>query len=91
MSTVIDNKERERFEMVVEGGVAFVTYRRAPGVITLYHAEVPPELDGRGLGSQLVKATLDAIKPEGLKVVPRCSFVAAFMRRHPEYAAMRSA
>ncbi|HEX4893127.1 MAG TPA: GNAT family N-acetyltransferase [Hyphomicrobiaceae bacterium] len=91
MSTVVDNKERERFEMTVEGGVAFVSYRRAPGVITLYHAEVPPELEGRGLGSQLAKATLDAIRAEGLKVVPRCSFIAAFMRRHPEYAAMRSA
>jgi len=55
-------------------------------VISLDHAEVPSALEGRGLGSKLVRATLDQVRSEGLKVVPRCSFVAAFIRRHAEYA-----
>jgi len=47
---------------------------------------VPRVLEGRGIGSKLVRATLDQVRSEGLKVVPRCSFVRAYMERHPEYA-----
>lgn len=86
MTQLIDNKQANRFEMELDGHTAFVTYRRRDGVISLDHAEVPRALEGRGLGGALVKATLDAARAEGLKVVPRCSFVAAYMRRHPEFA-----
>lgn len=82
MTQIIDNADRQRFEMQVEGRMAFVSYRRAPGVVTLTHAEVPSELEGRGIGGELVAATLDALRTEGVKVIPRCSFVAAYMRRH---------
>lgn len=88
MAQVTDNKAASRFEMAVEGLTAFVAYRRNGRVITLNHAEVPRELEGRGIGATLVRATLDAVRAEGLQVVPRCSFVAAFIRRHPEYADM---
>ena len=90
MTELTDNRSQSRFEMLVEGRVAFVTYRRGDGVMMLNHAEVPPELEGRGVGSQLVKATLDAVRAEGLKVMPRCSFVAAYIRRHREYADLLS-
>lgn len=82
---VTDNAERQRYEMPVAGGLAFVAYRRAGDVLTLDHAEVPSALEGQGLGSRLVKATLDDIRARGLKVVPRCGFVRAYMRRHPEF------
>jgi len=85
MPHVTDNKTANRFEMDVEGHTAFVTYRRDNGVISLNHAEVPRVLEGRGHGATLVQATLDAVRAEGLKVVPRCSFVAAFIRRNPGY------
>jgi hypothetical protein len=84
--TITDNAAANRFEMDVEGATAFVLYGRAEGVITLLHAEVPAQLEGRGVGGRLVRATLDAVRREGLKVVPRCSFVAAYIRRNPEYA-----
>lgn len=86
---VVDNPDRQRFEMEVEGRTAFVAYRRSAGVVSLLHAEVPPELEGRGIGGRLVRATLEAVRAEGGKVVPRCSFVAAWMRRHAaEYGDM---
>lgn len=88
MASLTDNISANRFEMPVDGHIAFVTYRRNDGVISLDHAEVPRALEGRGLGSKLVRATLDQVRSEGLKVIPRCSFVAAFIRRHAEYADM---
>ncbi|MDX2155748.1 MAG: GNAT family N-acetyltransferase [Hyphomicrobiaceae bacterium] len=86
MSDLIDYPSRSRFEMEIEGHIAFVAYRRGDGVIYLDHAEVPRALEGRGHGSTLVRATLDAVRAEGLKVVPRCGFVGAYIRRHPDYA-----
>lgn len=87
---VVDNTDLQRFEMSVDGGVAFVMYRKRGTEITLYHAEVPADLQGRGLGSELANATLTAIRELGLKVVPRCSFMAAYMRSHPEFSDIRA-
>ena len=85
MDEIVDNQMASRFEMPVEDGIAFVAYRRGDGVIWLDHAEVPRPLEGRGLGDRLVRAVLDKVRAEGLKVVPRCSFVAAFIRRNRGY------
>jgi len=82
---LIDNTERGRYEYPVEGTLAFVDYRRVDGAIALTHAEVPHELEGRGIGSRMVRAVLDAIRADGGKVIPQCSFVVAFMRKHREY------
>lgn len=89
-SAVRDNPQRNRYELELAGGLAFITYRREPGVISLLHAEVPPELEGRGHGSALVKGVLDLIRAEGGRVIPRCPFVDIFMRRHPEYDDLRA-
>ena len=87
-AAVTDNTAQSRFDMTVDGRVAFVAYRRETRRIVLLHAEVPLELEGRGIGSRLVRATLDAIRPEGLRVVPRCPFIAAFIAKNPAYGAM---
>ncbi|MEP6484553.1 MAG: GNAT family N-acetyltransferase [Rudaea sp.] len=83
--SVIDNPERHRFEYEVEGKTAFIDYRRSPGVVALTHAEVPTELEGRGVGSHLVRGTLDLVRASGDKVIPACSFVAAFIQRNADY------
>lgn len=80
-----DNAQANRYEMPLDGGLAFVAYRRNGDVLTLDHAEVPSALEGQGVGSRLVKATLDDVRMRGLKVVPRCGFIRAYLRRHPEY------
>jgi predicted GNAT family acetyltransferase len=84
---VEDNRAKHRYEALAgERLLGFVTYRAEPGRITLIHTEVEPELEHRGVASQLVAATLDDIRARGLSVVPICPFVRAFIRRHPEYA-----
>lgn len=83
---VVHNPAENRFEMKIENHLAIVNYRqREDGVYNLYHAGVPPELEGRGYGSQLVKGTLDLIRGEGKEFIPTCPFIAAYVRRHPEY------
>jgi predicted GNAT family acetyltransferase len=82
----LDNAEKQRFELgVLGGGVAFATYRRSPGVVTVLHTEVPEALQGRGIGSELARLILETIRERREKVVPRCPFLASFIERHPEY------
>jgi len=80
-----DNKTQHRFEMGARDDTAVAYYSLAPGVITLSHTEVPAALRGQGIASRLTRGVLEAARARGLKVVPRCSFVAAFMSRHPEF------
>ena len=83
-SIVHDNPALSRYEMPVEGGVAFVNYRRSAGVVTLLYAEVPPHLAGRGLGAELARGTFDCVRAEGSKAVPVCAYLVAWEQRPPE-------
>jgi predicted GNAT family acetyltransferase len=86
MSGGVTNAEaKHRFELEEEGGTAFVTYLLEGETITFTHTIVPEELEGRGLGSRLVKGALDEAREQGLKVVPACSFVKHYIERHPDY------
>ncbi|HVY56248.1 MAG TPA: GNAT family N-acetyltransferase [Xanthobacteraceae bacterium] len=85
MSAVRDNPILRRFELDADGHTAVAYYQRSPGVITFTHTEVPPELSGRGIGSALARGALDAVRAEGLKVVPKCPFISAYIAKHPEY------
>ena len=84
-NAVRNNTELNRFEMEIGNELAVANYQLSPGTFTIYHTEVPSELEGRGHGSALVQGALDLIRARGLKVVPRCGFVRAFIARHPEY------
>jgi uncharacterized protein len=89
VSEVRDNPAASRFEMASGDAIAFVQYERTgDSRIALLHTEVPEALSGQGVGSKLVRSTLDAMRAEGMKVVPRCEFVAAYIGRHPEYRDM---
>jgi uncharacterized protein len=84
--SVRDNKSQRRFELDVEGTVAFANYRLAPGTMIITHTETPPALRGRGVASELVKGALELIRADGLKVVAGCGFVVDYLQKHPEYA-----
>lgn len=83
--TVRNNTAQRRFELDEGGRTSFATYRLASGVITFLHTEVPPALSGRGIGSRLIRGALEFARAQGLKVVPQCPFVAAYMAKHPEF------
>lgn len=62
-------------------------YELAPGVITIVHTEIDPELQEHGLGSKLVAGVLDDIRTSSeLRVAATCPFARRFLRDHPEYA-----
>ena len=82
---VRNNIAEGRFELDAGGRMAFAVYRMEPGIMTIVHAEVPPEASGRGIGSRLVRGALEQVRALGLKVVPQCPFVSAFMGKHPEF------
>ena len=84
-NTVRDNPQHHRFEMDLGDGLAVANYRELPGALAITHTEVPPAHGGQGVGSALVEQVLEIIRARGLKVVPRCGFVAAYLRKHPEY------
>ena len=84
MSEVKDDPALGRFEMASGDGTAFVEYRRAGDRIVLVHTEVREAMSRKGVGSKLVCGALDALRAEGLKIVPNCEFVAASIGRHPE-------
>jgi predicted GNAT family acetyltransferase len=85
-ASVTDNPARHRFELAVEGQVAFAVYHREPGLWTITYVESPVALRGTGVAGQLMQGVLEQARAEGVKVAPVCGYAVAYMKRHPEYA-----
>lgn len=84
---VRDNPAELRYELRLgDTIVGEILYRSRPGIVVLVHTEVSPSIEGQGLGALLVAGALDDIRARGLRVVPICPFVSAYIGRHPEYA-----
>jgi predicted GNAT family acetyltransferase len=88
MTMVRDNKAQSRFELDVEGGVAFANYRVTPTAVIITHTETPRALRGHGIASQLIEGALALIRADGRKVIGACGFVVDYLGKHPEYADM---
>ena len=80
---VIDNREAQQFELHVDGETAFLAYQRNDVSLVLVHTEVPERLRGHHLAERLVVAALDAARAAGLRIIPGCPFVRAYLRTHP--------
>jgi predicted GNAT family acetyltransferase len=76
--------EAHCFDADVQGQRAVCDYRQVGQVLDLHHTGVPPASQGQGHAAALVQAALAYARDQGLKVRPSCSYVAAYMRRHPE-------
>jgi len=82
---VVHNEKEQQFELVAESRKSLLAYHRTPGVISFDHTKVPPELEGQGIAAKMTRAALDFARAKGLRVVPACSYVAAFIRKNAEY------
>lgn len=84
MREVTDNKDRSRYELVIDDHTAFAAYEIAGDVITFTHTVVPGELRGQGVASRLISAALADVRARGMKLVAQCPFVAAYIEKHPQ-------
>lgn len=83
---VVDEPGRQRYEARIGDEVAgYLEYRAAGGRTILVHTEVDPAMEGRGVGSKLVAGALDDLRSRGRRITVKCPFVAAFLKRHPDY------
>ena len=81
---VVNNTAAHRFEIEVEGELALLDYVERGEDLDLVHTEVPSSLEGKGVGSELVRYALDYAKRTGKHVIPSCRFVQAYLERHPQ-------
>lgn len=84
--TLKNNTHRHRFESETGGKLSIVEYQQVDDeTLALTHTEVDPSLEGQGVGTKLVEAVLQYAEQNNLKVVPLCSFVGAYVKRHPDW------
>jgi uncharacterized protein len=87
---IVDEPGEQRYiARLGERVVGFAEYRKVQGRLILFHTEVDPSVEGRGVGSRLASGVLEDIRSRGLKVTIKCPFIAAYVARHPQYADLR--
>ncbi|PKD42522.1 GNAT family N-acetyltransferase [Rhodohalobacter barkolensis] len=86
MAEVINNKEKNRYELKLDGHTAIAEYiLNKQGVLFFTHTEVPKDLEGEGVASKLMESAFDDAEERGLKIAPICPFVKSYIQRHPEW------
>jgi predicted GNAT family acetyltransferase len=83
---ITNNESLRRFETTIDGHLAELTYQRHGDRLVLAHTEVPAQLEGMGVGGELVTAAVDDAVRNGLTVVPQCSFARGWLEKHPDVA-----
>lgn len=79
------NEAAERFEAKLDGQLAVAEYQQQGNTLYFTHTEVPIRFRGQGIADKLAQYALDYASAHHLTVVPLCSFMATYIRRHPEY------
>lgn len=82
---IVHDKQAKRFETSINGQTGYISYQERGDKLVYDHTIVPRALEGRGIGSALVKHALKYAQDNNKKVVPQCSFVASYIDRHPEF------
>lgn len=83
---VTHNADERRFEYWVDGKLSKLDYILNGRNFVITHVGVQPELRGQGLAGKITQAGLEYARENSLRVIPMCSYAAAYIRRHPEYA-----
>lgn len=83
---IVDNPAERRYEARLgKKVVGFSTYRLIDDRIVFIHTETDPVVKGQGVASTLAAKELDDVRRRGLRVTPKCPFIAAYIKRHPAY------
>ncbi len=84
MSTINHDQDAKRFTTEVDGYRGELDYTIVDGVMTITHTRVPPEIGGRGVAAELMRAALQVAAERRLSINPACSYAAAYMRKQRE-------
>ena len=87
---VTHNPSAQQFELRVGAGLCILQYRLRDRTMVIYHTEVPPPYQGRGLAARMTAAALEFARAEHLRVEPRCPYTDAFLRKHRQYLDLRA-
>jgi len=82
MSTVINNPEKNRYELDTDGHISVADYHLDGKTLTITHVGVPPELRGQGVAAKVMEAVVADAESKGLHINPVCSYAATYMARH---------
>jgi predicted GNAT family acetyltransferase len=75
-----------RFTIAVDGKtVGLTAFSDRQGQRVFYHTEVDEAFGGRGLATIVIAEALAATRDEGLRIVPVCPTVTAYLKKHHEY------
>ena len=85
---LIKNTDKNRFELITDTYTTFIEFKERGKKIWLIHTETPEELKGKGSATAIVEKTLVYLEENGYKMVPLCPFVAAYLKRHPEWSSI---
>ena len=83
---VTHNPVENRFEMWIDGQLSKLDYMENGNTIVMMHVGVYPDYRGHGIAGKLTQVGLEYAKEKNLRVIPMCSYVAAYIRRNPQYA-----
>ena len=82
---VVHNPEKKRFEMQLGDQIAMVKYILGSSEMIFTHTEVPEAFEGHGVASKMAKVAIEYAKEKGMRIRPMCPYIAAYIKRHPEY------
>jgi uncharacterized protein len=84
--TILNNPAEKRFEVSIDGKLSKLDYIEDDKNFVITHVGVDPSLRGQGVAGRIVEVSLEYARSHNLRVVPMCSYAAAYIRKHPEYA-----
>ncbi len=85
---ILHNEAEKRFEVWIDGYLSKLDYIKDGRNFVITHVGVYPELRGQGVAGKITQAGLEYAKANGLRVIPMCSYAAAYIRRNPQYAGL---
>ncbi|HET6822189.1 MAG TPA: GNAT family N-acetyltransferase [Anaerolineales bacterium] len=82
---ITHNPANQRFEVWIDGHLSKLDYIQEGKNFVITHVGVYPEHRGQGVAAKIVDAGLQYARENSLRVIPMCSYAAAYMRRNPQY------
>lgn len=85
---ITHNPAENRFETWIDGRLSKLDYLLNGDTIVMTHVGVHPEDRGQGVAAKLTEVALEYAREQSLRVIPMCSYVAAYIRRNPQYTSL---